>query len=96
MVLLEAMAARAAVVASDIDGYRDAAGGCAVLVPPGDPDALAGALAGVLRERRMEPERHDGRLDQASTRAQGWSMDSLAELYEQRYRSVIARSSAGR
>ena len=46
MVLLEAMAARAAVVASDIDGYREAAGGHAVLVPPGDAAALAEALAG--------------------------------------------------
>ena len=34
MVLLEAMAAGTAVVASDIDGYRQAAGGHAVLVPP--------------------------------------------------------------
>jgi phosphatidylinositol alpha-mannosyltransferase len=45
MVLLEAMAARALVVASDIPGYRDAAGGHAVLVPPGDELALATALA---------------------------------------------------
>ncbi len=48
MVLLEAMAARTPVVASDIDGYRSAAGGCAVLVPPGDAPQLADALAGVL------------------------------------------------
>ena len=45
---LEAMAARTVVVASDIDGYRGAAGGRAVLAPPGDPFALAGALSGVL------------------------------------------------
>ena len=48
MVLLEAMAARAVVVASDIEGYRDAAGGHAVLVAPGDVEALVGALDGVL------------------------------------------------
>ena len=41
LVLVEAMAARTVVVASDIDGYRQAAGGCAVLAPPGDPAALA-------------------------------------------------------
>ena len=48
MVLLEAMAARTPVVASDIDGYRAAAGECAVLVRPGDAQALSEALAGVL------------------------------------------------
>ncbi len=42
--LLEGMAAGCAVVASDIEGYREAAGGLAALVPPGDVDALARAL----------------------------------------------------
>ena len=42
MVLLEAMAARTAVVASDIDGYREAAGGHARLVPPGTPGPWPG------------------------------------------------------
>ncbi len=41
MVLLEGMAAGCAVVASDIEGYRMAAGGHATLVPPGDVGALA-------------------------------------------------------
>ena len=45
LVLPEAMAARTVVVASDIAGYRDVAGGHAVLVPPGDPSALAAALS---------------------------------------------------
>jgi phosphatidyl-myo-inositol alpha-mannosyltransferase len=48
MVLLEALAARTVVVASDIGGYRDAAGGHAVLVQPGDTAGLAAALTGVL------------------------------------------------
>jgi phosphatidyl-myo-inositol alpha-mannosyltransferase len=51
IVLLEAMAARSVVVASDIPGYRDAAGGRALLVPPARPDELANALAGVLDGR---------------------------------------------
>ena len=51
LVLVEAMAARTVVVASDIEGYRQAAGACAVLVPPGDPAALAAALRGVLAGR---------------------------------------------
>jgi glycosyltransferase involved in cell wall biosynthesis len=46
--LLEAMAAGLPVVATDVGGTRDAAGGAAVLVPPDDPRALAEALAAVL------------------------------------------------
>lgn len=54
VVLLEAMAAGTAVVASDLDGYRVAAGGAARLVPPGDARALAGALRELLAD---EPAR---------------------------------------
>jgi phosphatidyl-myo-inositol alpha-mannosyltransferase len=45
MVLVEAMAAGCPVVASAIPGYAEAARGAALLVPPGDPAALAAALA---------------------------------------------------
>jgi phosphatidylinositol alpha-mannosyltransferase len=87
LVLLEGMAARTVVVASDIDGYRDAAGGCAVLVPPADPEALAAALAGVL-DGTVAADRADW-LDRGAERAAGWSMDALAERYEDRYRTLV-------
>src|SRR5439155_3748568 len=50
VVLLEGMAAQTPIVASDLPGYRNVAraGADALLVPPGDVDALAAALAGVL------------------------------------------------
>ncbi len=44
VVLIEAMASGRPVVASDIPGYRDATMGAAILVPPGNPDALAAAI----------------------------------------------------
>ena len=50
MVVLEGMAARCAVVASDLQGYRSAAGGHAVLVPPGDVGALSRALGVALAD----------------------------------------------
>ena len=50
MVLLEGMAAGCAVVASDIEGYRMAAGGHATLVPPGDKAALSRALGVALAD----------------------------------------------
>src|SRR5487761_1467627 len=50
MVLLEGMAAGAALVASDIPGYANVARARrdALLVSPGDPPALAGALRAAL------------------------------------------------
>jgi phosphatidylinositol alpha-mannosyltransferase len=55
VVLLEAMAARLPVVASDIRGYRDVVhhGVEGLLVPPNDPAALATALLRVLTQPRL-------------------------------------------
>jgi phosphatidylinositol alpha-mannosyltransferase len=57
IVLLEAMAARAPVVASDIDAFRRVLddGRAGALFPAGDADALAAVLAGLLLsdERRL-------------------------------------------
>ena len=50
LVLLEGMAAGCVVVASDIEGYREAAAGRAELVAPGDPGALAQALRQALAD----------------------------------------------
>ena len=103
MVLLEAMAAGTVVVASDIDGYRDAAGGCAVLAPPGDARLLAAAMTGALTGElgiATPPGAGDasgpreGRrrwLAEASDRASAWSMESLAGWYEGHYREAMVR-----
>lgn len=89
MVLLEAMAAGAAVVASDIPGYRQAAGGHAVLVPPGDPVALADALE---RSLAAPPDAAAALRRQASAHAAEWSMDRLAAHYVEAYRHAMARA----
>jgi alpha-1,3-rhamnosyl/mannosyltransferase len=54
--VLEAMAAGATVVASDIPAIREVAGDAAVLVPPGDVQQWAGALEDILAtpSRRAE------------------------------------------
>jgi phosphatidyl-myo-inositol alpha-mannosyltransferase len=94
LVLVEGMAAGCVVVASDIDGYRDAAGPDAVLVAPGDPAALAAALGAVLGP--AAPDGADGPgpgpeavLDSASARAERWSMRRLADRYEGIYRDLV-------
>jgi phosphatidylinositol alpha-mannosyltransferase len=103
IVLLEGMAAGTRVVASDIDGYRDASGGHSVLVPPGDPEALARALAGVLvgmgaggraaapdPDPDPDPVADAGSLAGARSHADRWSLRELAAAYEHVYRRVIA------
>jgi phosphatidylinositol alpha-mannosyltransferase len=97
IVLLEGMAARTPVVAGDIEGYRAAAGACAVLVPPRDARALGEALRGVLEgELAVATDGdipghtpRDRWLETAAQRAEQWSMERLAAWYLERYRSAM-------
>ena len=73
VVLIEAMAAGTPVVASGLDGYRNVAtdGVDALLVEPGDVDALAAALGTVLDDahaRRLAARRRHRRADDFSMR----------------------------
>jgi phosphatidylinositol alpha-mannosyltransferase len=83
VVLLEAMAAGAVVVASRLDGYRNVAsdGVDALLVEPGDSEALARGLRRALADSELRA----GLQGAAELRAQAFSMDRLAELYVERY-----------
>ena len=88
MVLLEGLAAGARVVASDIDGYRQALGGarrcsCA----PGDPAALA-AVDHRARSSARGPERRASLTPSAGRSA------ALMDAYEDRYE--LARSAEPR
>jgi len=81
VVLLEAMAAGTAVVASDLPGYRLAAAGAAKLVVPGDPVGLARAIREVLFD---DAERNA--LSEAGERRAGeCDMASVADQYRQSY-----------
>jgi len=92
VVLLEAMAARAAVVASALPGYAAAAGGHATLVPPGDAAALAVALDEVLGEAATGEGRCSAAaLDAASAHAAQWSMPAQAARYVALYEEALAR-----
>jgi phosphatidylinositol alpha-mannosyltransferase len=90
MVVLEGMAARCAVVASDLEGYRSAAGGHAELVRPGDVGALSRAL-GVALADAAEGSGHSSTdaLKAAEAHANGWSMESLAARYVDVYERAI-------
>ncbi len=89
VVLLEAMAAGTAVVASSIDGYRNVAtdGVDALLVEPGDEAALAEALSRLL----AEPALLERLVCAGRQRAEQFSMRSLMETYLSRYEELLTR-----
>ena len=89
IVLLEAMAAETAVVASDLPGYANVAraGADALLVEPGSAPALAAALHEVLRD----PIRAAELVASGTERAAHFSMTRLAEAYLAIYREIAGR-----
>jgi phosphatidylinositol alpha-mannosyltransferase len=94
MILLESMAARTAVVASEIPGYAFVAGGHARLVPPGDASALADALLRAVTDAATGTGMSaPAALDSAYAHATTWSMARLAERYVGIYEEALARRS---
>lgn len=86
VVLLEAMAARTAIVASDLVGYRAVAGPGAVLVPPGDPAVLGAALGRAVEDaRNASGPSSPASLDAASSHARKWAMSEVASRYVEIY-----------
>ncbi|HSO95037.1 MAG TPA: glycosyltransferase family 4 protein [Acidimicrobiia bacterium] len=91
VVLLEAMAASAALVASDLTGYRHVArdGREAFLVSPDDPAKLAQALRRVLDD----PALRSSLVAAGRTRADEFSLDHLADAFVERYELAIKQAS---
>jgi phosphatidylinositol alpha-mannosyltransferase len=88
VVLLEAMAASTAVVATNLPGYANVAqpDRDALLVPPGDPVALAAAIRRVLTDRELS-----SRLVACGEhRATEFSMERLAQVYVEIYGRAIS------
>lgn len=86
VVLVEAMAAGTPVVASSLDGYRNVAtdGVDALLVPPGDPDALGSALTRVLGQPALKA----ALVERGNARADDFAMAALADEYVDIYRRL--------
>lgn len=93
VVLLEAMAAHTAIVASDLPGYRNVATPDvdAVMTPPGDADALAAAINRVLGDSGLSADL----VAAGEQRANEFSMDRLAEHYVDIYDRLL-QNTAGR
>lgn len=83
---LEAMQAGVPVVASAVEAVSEVVGEAAVLVPPGDADALAGALALVLDDEHQQAElRAAGRA-----RVAQYSWEACASGLGALYRDAVA------
>ena len=94
VVLLEAMAARSAIVASDLPGYRAAAEGHAELVKPGDAAALARRLESSLSDAESGVAGSaQGALDAAFATASARSMSAVAKRYVSVYEAASLLSS---
>lgn len=75
LVPLEALARGVPVVASAIRGYADWIGDAGLLVPPGDPAALAGAIRAVT----ADPAEHARRAREGRRRAAGYDWERVVD-----------------
>ncbi len=91
IVVLEAMASGAPVVASALEGYRNVAthdvNGW--LIQPGDVAGLAEGLAKIIDDKKLAERLRQGGLE----RAKELSMRRLAEIYVEIYHKVLERES---
>jgi starch synthase (maltosyl-transferring) len=87
-VVLEAMAARRAVVATNVDGTPEAVleGETALLVPPRDPGALADAMTRLLRDREMR--RRFGEAGRRRVESE-FRMEIMVERTQDEYRRAL-------
>lgn len=90
VVLLEAMAAGTPVIASDLPGYRMAAGDAACFVPVGDAVALASQLGALL----ADPHERARLAALARERVKEYSFETIAERYVSMYASLAGDRSA--
>lgn len=87
VVLLEAMAAKSAIVASDIPGYREVARSNieALLVSPGDAIGIARAIDLLIKDEKLKEQLVSNGL----VRADNFSVETLAKTYIEAFSECI-------
>ncbi|MCL6105525.1 MAG: glycosyltransferase family 4 protein [Actinobacteria bacterium] len=91
LVLLEALAAGALVVASDIPAYREVLGGYGVYVPPKDTHKLVGALREALKTEKAAglEETTESKLQPAKAYVEKFSFNALSNYYADLYERLL-------
>jgi glycosyltransferase involved in cell wall biosynthesis len=84
--LLEALSAGAAVVATDIPQAREVAGDAAWFTPPGDPEALAGAIERLLADDGARADLGS----RAAVRSRTFTWERTTELLVAAYQRALA------
>lgn len=85
IVVAEAMAAGAAVIASDLTAFIDVMGGTGVHVPAGDSSALAAAIVHLL----ADPARASAAGEAGRRRAREFDWSNVTERYVSAYRRAL-------
>jgi hypothetical protein len=94
--VVEAMACGTPVVATDVEALREVSGGAAILVPPGDHQALAGELARLVEDPAARALARAQGLERAATFTWTNSAERLWALaHETRARQARPRPAAG-
>ncbi len=90
LVVLEAMACGKPIVASRIEAYQTlvGAGGCGLLVPPGDAEALAGAILMLL----ADPPLREALGRRGAHAAQEYDWDAIGRALDEIYRHTLGCS----
>lgn len=86
--VLEAMSAGVPVVVTDVPAVQEVAGDAALVVPVGDVDALAGALARAWTDEAWR----DDAVARGRARAERWSWDASVRGIVELYRAAVAGS----
>ncbi len=85
IVLVEAMSAGCAIVASELPAFRDVAGGVAEFAQPGNPRALSEAIISLL----SDPLRRVAASEAALARAAVFDWGSVLSSYRRAYRQAL-------